>query len=108
MTRFHIPETRITKIEKYVPNSDDMLHVSRAGDTGVGRAIMTAVRTKLEEELKEVIDRPRRNLDDITQNVDYILGFIAGMKWVESIPDNARKYIEKIPEESWKELRKQF
>lgn len=77
-------------------NSDRILSLAKARETGTGRALLEAADLKISEEQNSVVRRPRRDEADITNDLYFRLGFIAGITWVLDLETSARRLMQGI------------
>lgn len=81
-------------LTKYMEGSD-IHELADAEHVVAARAMLKAGERRLEEERKMAEERPERNLEDLKRDLVYRIGFIAGLKWMLSLPQEARKLLEK-------------
>lgn len=84
--------------DHFKTNNVALNDLAKAGETGPGRGLLLAAEFMRDREREALEAKPTRGEDDVTKGVEYRLGFIAGMKSILSIPDQARKHLEKLPE----------
>lgn len=81
-------------ITKYIPRSEDYHLVSGANSTGVGKALLSAVKIK-RDEIREITESKPLVSDDIKKDFRYQLGQINALNFVIDLPGEARNKIEK-------------
>lgn len=81
-------------LTKYMEVSD-IRELTGAEHVVAARAMLKAGTSRLEEERKSVEEHPERNLEDLKRDIVHRIGFIAGLKWMLSLPQEARKLLEK-------------
>lgn len=77
-------------------SSDGILSLSKARETGTGRVLLEAAELKISEEQRAVVRRPRRDEADLTNDLYFRLGFIAGLNWLLDLEPSARALLTGI------------
>lgn len=77
-------------VRKYITDGSDFYQVTRLDEITAGRAILKAANIKENEIWREVRDNPQRNDENLKKDLAYLLGFAAGLSWIQSIPARQR------------------
>ena len=80
-------------LKKYFADSRDIIQVAGVEQTGAGRALYDVVRKKIEEERAKLELNPRVS-DNAREDFRYQLGFIAGLKFIESLPREVSNFVK--------------
>lgn len=85
-------------IRRYVDTSGDMAEVSKARETGTGRALLTAAKARERQIVDELVTRPMRS-DKISESMEFKLGEIAGLRFSEKLVDAVEQYVNGLKQE---------
>lgn len=85
-------------IRKYVDKNGDLTEVSKAKETGTGRALLAAARARERQIVDELVTRPMRS-DQISESMEFKLGEIAGLRFSEKLVDAVAQYVNGLKQE---------
>lgn len=85
-------------IAKHFKDGTMLNELAAASQIRAARAILMAVEGLRDEYRAMNETRPQRNNEDLTKDWVYLAGMVRAFNIVLSLPDDARKYIDKLPE----------
>lgn len=89
------------KLNKYIPQGQYFQNLADIKQIGVARALLDGIEIKRNEirELNE--NKPMICNEDIAKDFRFRAGAIWALNWVLSLPSEAEKYINKLPDEKF-------
>jgi hypothetical protein len=85
------------RIDKYFPNGGDIHDVYEAGSIRAARAILKAVEIR-RDEVRRVNETEPVISDAINKDFRFKLGMVYALNWILELPEQARIYINTLPD----------
>lgn len=86
------------KLNKYIPQGQYYQHLADIRQIGVARALLDGIETKRDEIREQNETKPMICREDLSKDFVFKAGAIWALNWVLSLPKEAEKYINNLPE----------
>lgn len=89
------------KISNYIKDGRQFIHVANIRQIGAARELLNAVQIKRDELREQKETRPMMCPDNLKKDMVFQTGAIWALNWVLSLPEEARKFIDKLPNDQF-------
>jgi hypothetical protein len=85
-------------IKRLIDTNGDLTEIAKARDTGVGRALLKAAKTREEQLIDELVTTPRRS-DNIAESMEFKLGMVSGLRFYKKLIEEVGKYVDGLKQQ---------
>jgi hypothetical protein len=84
------------KLPEYLPTQEAIVLTSQAEQVGASAAILKAVELRRDELRAIVESNPKHNPQELSEDVDFLLGGIRELNWILGLPQRSRDFMNKF------------
>jgi len=86
------------RLDKYIPDGSRWHEITDIQQGNVARILLNATEAKRDEIREQNETRPMVCDEDITKDFRFKAGMVRALNWVLSLPEEARRYVDQLPE----------